>query len=350
QIDYDVRLRKQSLSSRYLDEDHMRQNEEYIRSNQLSADFDIPSPPKQLCNKLIKLRGPYSPLETKIFSAVRVGEWKCVQIERESVNSVLLDTDPQDVHERLVVAADVTETQTGETIIARSTTLMPNIHGFGALMTMMFCPTMQIKRNKERTKYVAILAGLGYDEHTYKPLYGEHDIVLNLDVEIEKEDFEMINQLRYCMDAMLFTDHGDERPNILPSQMADLQAKIKEIIIRLLSKNRKYIETHCDENDNVWQYHEPTEILETVCILGERTIFPMLSALRLYDEKYDRIQALLRHCSELHKLRQFDGSIQPVTCLLCNQPLENVAQLRIHLISQLHRDREQQIHFKPSKK
>ncbi|KAI8129774.1 putative ATP-dependent RNA helicase spindle-E [Lucilia cuprina] len=349
-IDYDVRLRKQSLSSRYLDEDHMRQNEEYIRSNQLSADFDIPSPPKQLCNKLIKLRGPYSPLETKIFSAVRVGEWKCVQIERESVNSVLLDTDPQDVHERLVVAADVTETQTGETIIARSTTLMPNIHGFGALMTMMFCPTMQIKRNKERTKYVAILAGLGYDEHTYKPLYGEHDIVLNLDVEIEKEDFEMINQLRYCMDAMLFTDHGDERPNILPSQMADLQAKIKEIIIRLLSKNRKYIETHCDENDNVWQYHEPTEILETVCILGERTIFPMLSALRLYDEKYDRIQALLRHCSELHKLRQFDGSIQPVTCLLCNQPLENVAQLRIHLISQLHRDREQQIHFKPSKK
>lgn len=73
---------------------------------------------------------------------------------------------------------------------------------------------------------------------------------------------------------------------------------------RLLSKNRKYIETHCVENDNVWQYHEPSEILETVCILGERTIFPMLSALRLYDEKYDRIQALLRHCAELHKLRQ----------------------------------------------
>ncbi|KAM7362904.1 tudor domain containing 9 protein spindle E [Cochliomyia hominivorax] len=349
-IDYDVRLRKQSLSSRYLDEDHIRQNEEYFRSNLLSTEYDVEPPPKQLCNKIIKLRGPYSPLETKIYSVVRVGEWKCVQIERESVNSVLLDTDPQDVHERLVVAADITESQTCETIVARATTLMPNIHGFGSLMTMIFCPTMQIKRNKDRTKYVSILAGLGYDEQTYKPLYGEHDVVLNLDVEIEKEDFEMINQLRYCMDAMLFTDFGDERPNILPSQMADLQAKIKEIIIKLLSKNRKYIETHCDENDNIWQYHEPSEILETVCILGERTIFPMLSALRLYDEKYDRTQALLRHCAELHKLRQFDGSIQPVTCLLCNQLLENVAQIRIHLLSQLHRDREQQIHFKPSRK
>lgn len=173
----------------------MRQNEEYLLSNQLSTDFDIEPPPKELCNKFIKLRGPYSPLETKIYSAIRVGQRKCVQIERESVNSVLIDTDPQDVHERLVVAADITETQSGETILARGTTLMPNIHGFGALMTMMFCPTMQIKRNKEKTKYVSILAGLGYDEHTYKPLYGEHDVVLNLDVEIEKEDFEMVRKI-----------------------------------------------------------------------------------------------------------------------------------------------------------
>lgn len=76
------------------------------------------------------------------------------------------------------------------------------------------------------------------------------------------------------------------------------------MLYRLLSKNRKYIERHSDDNDDVWQYFEPTEVLEPVCILGERTIFSMLSALRLYDEKYDRIQLLLKHCAELHKLRQ----------------------------------------------
>lgn len=75
-------------------------------------------------------------------------------------------------------------------------------------------------------------------------------------------------------------------------------------IRRLLSKNRKYIETHSDINDNVWQYDDPNEVLETINVLGNRSIFPMLSALRLYDEKYDRIQSLLYHCEELHKLRQ----------------------------------------------
>lgn len=192
QIDYDVRLRKQSLSSRYLNEENLRQNADYLRSIQQSKDMDFEPPPKQLCNKVIKLRGPYSPLETRIYSALRVGQFKCVKVERDSVNSALIDTDPQDVHERLIVAADITESQSGDTILARATTLMPNIHGFGALVTMMFCPTMQIKRNKECTKYVGILAGLGYEERTYKPLFGEHDIVLNLDVEIEQEDFEMV--------------------------------------------------------------------------------------------------------------------------------------------------------------
>ncbi|XP_075146643.1 tudor domain containing 9 protein spindle E [Haematobia irritans] len=345
-MDHELRHRKQSLTSRFLDEDHRRQNEEYLRNIQPAMDKDVEPPPMKICNKVVKLRGPFSPLETKIFSAVRAGTWKCVQIERESVNSVMIDTDPQDVHERLVVAAGITETQTGETIVARSTTLMPNIHGFGALMTMLFCPTMQIKRNSSCTKYVAILAGLGYAPETYKPLYGEHDVVLNLDVEIKSEDIEVINQLRYSMDYMLLTDPGEERPSLAAKQIGDLQAKIKQLIIKLLSKNRKYIETHSDENDNVWQFHEASEILQMVAVLGHRAIFPMLPALVLHDEQYDEVQALLLHCKELHNLRQLDGTVKPVTCRLCNQYLENVVQIRIHLLSQLHRDREQQIRYK----
>uniref|UniRef100_A0A1I8NW04 Probable ATP-dependent RNA helicase spindle-E n=1 Tax=Stomoxys calcitrans TaxID=35570 RepID=A0A1I8NW04_STOCA len=343
--DHDFRLRKQSVASRYLDEDHMRQNEEYLRFIQPLKDKDVEPPPLRNCNKILKLRGPFSPLETKIFSAVRAGTWKCVDIERDSVNSVMLDTDPQDVHERLIVAAGITETQSGETIVARSTTLMPNIHGFGALMTMLFCPTMQVKRNSSCTKYVAILAGLGFDPHTYNPLYGEHDVVLNLDVEIKKEDFELINQLRYCMDCLLFTDPGEERPNLTPKEVGDLKARMKQLVIKLLKQNRKYIEIHTDENDNVWQHHEASEILETTAVLGERSIFPLLNALILHDEQYDATQALLKHCEELHGLRHMDGTVKPVTCRLCNQYLENVVQLRIHLLSQLHRDRELQIRY-----
>lgn len=155
--------------------------------------MEVDPPPREYCTRNITLRGPYSPLETKIFSAVRIGTWKSVQVERDSVNSVLLDTDPQDVHERLIVAASITEAHNAETLTARSTTLMPNIHGFGALMTLLFCPTMQIKRNVNKTKYVCVLAGLGFDKETYKPLYEEHDIVLNLDADILKDDLELVS-------------------------------------------------------------------------------------------------------------------------------------------------------------
>lgn len=192
QTDHDFRIRKQSVANRFLEDDHSRQNEEYLRSIRPEIDLDTEPPPRELCRRQMRLRGPFSPLETNIYSAIRIGAWKTVQIDRESVNYISLDSDPSDMYERLTVAAEITETHNGDALTARNTTRMPNIHGFGALMTMLFCPTMQIKCNKTRTKYVAILAGLGYDEQTYNPLYGEHDIVLNLDVDILPDDIELV--------------------------------------------------------------------------------------------------------------------------------------------------------------
>jgi len=48
----------------------------------------------------VTLRGPTSPLEMKLYSLTRVGMSRMVNIEWNSVNSVLLDSEPQDPHER----------------------------------------------------------------------------------------------------------------------------------------------------------------------------------------------------------------------------------------------------------
>lgn len=50
-----------------------------------------------------KLRGPFSPLEMKVFGMTRSSQGKNIQVEWNSVNSVLLDAEPQDPHERLVI-------------------------------------------------------------------------------------------------------------------------------------------------------------------------------------------------------------------------------------------------------
>lgn len=52
----------------------------------------------------VTLRGPNSPLEMKLYNLTRVGVSRAVHIEWNSVNSVLLDSEPQDPHDRQVPA------------------------------------------------------------------------------------------------------------------------------------------------------------------------------------------------------------------------------------------------------
>lgn len=184
------------MANRILDDNSAQQNEEYLHSITSEIDYDVEPPPKRLCNKTLKLRGPYSPIEMNLFSAIRVGTCKSVSLEKDSVNFIQIDSNPKDMYERLVVAADITESSKDDMLVARATTLMPNIHGFGALMTLLFCPTMQIKCNKNQTKYVAILAGLGYDEFSHNSLFDNHDIVLNLDVDILPNDLELVSKFK----------------------------------------------------------------------------------------------------------------------------------------------------------
>lgn len=193
--DHDFRCRKQTIANRCLSEDTAQENEDYLLSIRPEIDLDIPPPPKHLCTKTLKLRGPYSPIEMNLYSAIRAGTWKSVSLERDSVNYMQVDCNPKDMFDRLIVAANITESANGENLVARSTTLMPNIHGFGTLMALLFCPTVQIKCNKAQTKYVTILSGLGYDEKTYEPLFADHDIVINLDVDILPDDLELVRMI-----------------------------------------------------------------------------------------------------------------------------------------------------------
>lgn len=134
-----------------------------------------------------------------------------------------------------------------------------------------------------------------------------------------------INQIRYSMDTLLYTKPEQERPNLKRNEINDLTTKIKQLILRwillndttftvprkhnfwtyrLLTKNRKYIEVHVGPNDNKWEQFDANEVTEPENIYKNRSLFPPLSSMRLYEEKYDRIHGLNMHCHELHRKRQ----------------------------------------------
>lgn len=100
----------------------------------------------------------------------------------------------QDMSEKYLIAATVCYTDSSKRNISlRSTTQMPNIRGFGPLMALIFCPTMHVKCNREKTHYTAIRTGLGYDYAKKRPMFEEHDIVFNLNVEITQHDIELVS-------------------------------------------------------------------------------------------------------------------------------------------------------------
>ncbi|KAH8307656.1 hypothetical protein KR044_007309 [Drosophila immigrans] len=341
--DHDIRIRKQEVERHvsYMQKRHI--NEDYFRFAQKATDEDLEPPPLDKCNQTIRLRGPFSPLETTMCSMLRIGLYKTVKIDRESVNAVLLDTDPQDRHDQMVVAASVAQTE-NDTLTARGNTLMPNIHGFSALMAMLFCPTMQMKCNKERTKYVSVLAGLGFNPKTMQSHFEEHDMIINLDVAILKDDIRIINQMRYNIDSLFYNSDPNELPSVNAESRAVIFNQLRSLLIRLLSKDRSFIERHVLNFEYVWE--DMTDLDLASEPFGKRAILPMHSCYDLENETMSNLLALQANCKELYDWRNFDGFMRTLKCNLCNEMLETVAQLRLHLLTQLHRDREKQVGWK----
>lgn len=189
--DHALRFKTQNFSDQ-----HPLSNAPYQEIDEYLKEFyrePIKPPPKEYCTTIAMLRGPYSPLETTIHPTIRSLYNKVPSIERFSVNSVLLDTDSNDPTDRLVVAATCGSNSTGNNLILRSTTIMPNIHGFGAMMAMLFAPKVEIHHDQEGSRFNSVLCGLGYDRAEKRGYFEEHDLIMNLDCALDQDDLLQVS-------------------------------------------------------------------------------------------------------------------------------------------------------------
>jgi ATP-dependent RNA helicase TDRD9 len=67
---------------------------------------------------------------------------------------------------------------------------MPNIPGLTAIVALLFCPTAELRCDPAMSCYVAALCGLGHVDG--KPIFPEHDIVVNINVEITDNDIQNV--------------------------------------------------------------------------------------------------------------------------------------------------------------
>lgn len=98
-------------------------------------------------------------------------------------------------------------------------------------MAMIFCPQLEFQQDAQRSRYTSMLCGLGFNSAANRPVFEEHDLRFELDFELNHNDLQWINQIRFSIDTMLYTKAGEERPNIPEIKLLVYAQKIKTRMI-----------------------------------------------------------------------------------------------------------------------
>jgi len=155
------------------------------------------------------LKGPFSPLETSVIPMTKGDKIKRVQVEPDSVNSIIIDTSPNEPHDVWMVAANVGVSANTDNIILRNTSWLPSRPGIGPVIAMLFAPSIQMRGSGDQSHYAGAILGLGYKIVTKgaktvgKSLYPQYDMEVAFDCRIGKDEMCRVNGIRFLLNRIL---------------------------------------------------------------------------------------------------------------------------------------------------
>ncbi|XP_022903967.1 probable ATP-dependent RNA helicase spindle-E [Onthophagus taurus] len=298
--------------------------------------IDVEPPPLANCTRHFQLRGPFSPLEYTIYPMCRDSR-ENITIEGSSVNSVMLDTDPQDVHDRLIVSVAVGENTTSTNLSLRHTTIMPNILGFPMLMAVLFCPKMEPKPCNDGTQFGAVLCGLGANKLSGKALFPEHDIEVILDAELSQDLLTEINEMRYWMNMAVKTIESIGKKMPPSVDIILCQRNLKSKLENILKHPKEAIVQKPITHSKEWgKFSYTGEILEVSAKnLLHNDIWPMHWTMELKDMDKKNVEV----SQNIEDLKSFaKGYITPkeIECQACGVIMYSSPEVGMHLISESH--------------
>ncbi|KAL9952201.1 hypothetical protein ACROYT_G039416 [Oculina patagonica] len=316
-----------------------------------SIDNDIDEMNRNDVVTKVTLRGPESPIEMGFYSITSIGRLRSVRVEQNSVNSVILNDQPHDPHQRFLVAANISINATGSTVVARDTTLMPNIHGLMPLVALLFAPYAEMRVDREMRQYTGALVGLGYDPTTSEALLPDHDSELVFDVDITEKDIVEINSLRTAINLAFQSEQAMSEWGT--PAVERIQNASRSIILKLVLKRREN-KTPCPfPRTGYWNQIDPAYILNAATSNGETDaglLYTLhkavaISGKPLEDEDEEARLKVAEQKEKMEWLRSLEGRsseqfTNEVVCPLCNVVCRHPRGVSMHLRSATHKDYE----------
>ncbi|XP_060863705.1 LOW QUALITY PROTEIN: probable ATP-dependent RNA helicase spindle-E [Metopolophium dirhodum] len=322
--------------------------------------LNIKSPTEDESFTIHNLKGPISPLEMSVKGISRNSASKIIKIECQSVNSVLLDSDPNDYHERLFVAGNVCLNE-NDRLTLWDTTMMPNIPGMPAFICMMFSPCVEIRYNSSYTKMIGAICGLGYNPETCRPLFEDNDIEITFDTVIDLNFLKKINVIRMLLNRCVNPE--DEEG---PGDIFQIQHTLQMALIELFSQptkfkgpepyTRKYLWSEIRKSKLQSPYQEniinhPMAGSDVYKLLWETVLSPKMSATECKDLmfKLSKIKRL-EECLNFNNFTS-DRCLEELRCPLCDLVFNNTPSILMHFDNYQHIERyklareELQLHY-----
>ncbi|XP_048586381.1 ATP-dependent RNA helicase TDRD9 isoform X1 [Nematostella vectensis] len=292
----------------------------------------------------VSLRGPFSPLELSFYSITCIGRLRAAKIEMDSVNSIALSDQPQDTHARLLVSANIGINASGQSVIARETTLMPNIHGLLPIVALTFAPCAELRTDPDKHQYTGALIGLGYDPRTNRPMLPDHDIELTFDVEINQNDVIIVNSLRQGIN-LAFSNEG-MAAEWGTAAIRQIQTSCRQKIIELILKKREERKPYTFPKQYRWNQVEPDYVLPPNDS-DTPELYQLHNGILISgaSEDSDTPARVLERREKNEAFRQRAGRSsepfpEPALCELCQVTCRHPRAVTLHLNSSCHREEE----------
>lgn len=115
---------------------------------------------------------------------------------------------------------------------------------------------------------------------------------------------------------------------------------------RLLERRRERIGANSASGEQRWGYEPDVKRIAATNVYGDRTIFPFHEMLCLAEPDEQLAEQQRANCADLHRLARLDLSMrQPLLCEVCQILLSSAPEVKLHLYSRLHVDREKLVGF-----
>eukprot|EP00795_Rhopilema_esculentum_P002873 gene2873-1110_t len=339
---------EESYSSKLTKDNSVRMERAIKESNSLLSKLDKKPEAHEVLDydaTKVKLRGPFNPFEMSFYSLTNNGRFRATNIEKDSVNSVFICEEPQDKHPRFMVSAVIGVNATGNTLIARETTVMPNIHGIASIVPVLFAPFAEYRLSKDKKRIIGAICGLGYMESSNIPILPEHDMEVTFDVEFTLNDVQMVNSVRKGINYA-FKD-ADQWGT---SALERIQRFSRKRILELLHHKRN--ETKQTDYSRPYVWNQIPELVRLKPADEDGSTVPLYAlhyGVLLDDPDENKESAYTikeRQVRNLYGMagRSTDPFQEPVVCPLCNVECRHPRALDLHLETRYHLQEEQILH------